>query len=260
MKTLCSKPGKGGKIHPSPSGAGGWGDDPVAAAFRLLPAAMLVVATALRPEDQEVLAHLVIRKPLQGGDDAAAVPPSEQPARGVGRRHRGHPPTIGCGCFECYITFWSRWDCSPQCDGIHAALDAFEEHLFAAEAAATPPPSSKRRDKGKRSRVPAIPPPPPPPQPPMPLRRPKSLEPQAVEVVQELSSPLAPSCPPPPPLGLAAYIPEEKDKAPQPSAEAEVGERESTAEERKRGWVDVMGGVLGLRLWGIWSPVVESAT
>jgi hypothetical protein len=29
---------------------------------------------------------------------------------------------------------------------------------------------------------------------------------------------------------------------------------------RKRGWAGVMGGVLGLRLWGIWSPPVESAT
>lgn len=256
MRTLCPK---GGKIHPSPSGAGGWGDDPIAAAFHLLPAAILFIATALGPEDQEVLAYLVTR-PLQGegGKAAAGVLPSEQPppapARG-GAPRRAHPPTLGCGCFQCYGSYWSRWDSSPHRDLILDALQAFEEHLAATESSATPP-SSKRRDKGKRSRLVTTPPRPPSPQPPM-LIRPKSPEPQ-VEQVQELSAPLPPSCPPPPPPAPAAYIPEEKDKAPEPSPEAEAAEE--TEKERKRGWADVMGGMLGLRLWGIWSPAVENAT
>ncbi|RCV06511.1 hypothetical protein SETIT_1G168700v2 [Setaria italica] len=262
MKTLCPKPGKGGKIHPSPA------EDPIAAAFRLLPAAILVLVAGLTPEDQRVLAHLVTRSFLVGWD-AATAPPPEQ-ARG-GRRRRGHPPTVGCLCFECYGSFWTRWGCSPQHDRIHAALEAFEEHLNAAESAAASssaatPPSSKRRDRGKRSRAAAATPPPPTPPPPPPIQsRPESPEPPAeAEVVPEPSSPPPPSCPPPP--APAACPSENKENVPE-AAPAEAKSEEcggevaaEAEEERKRGWADVMGGVLNPRRWGIWSPAVESAT
>ncbi|XP_066318486.1 uncharacterized protein [Miscanthus floridulus] len=263
MKALCPKPGK---IHPSPA------EDPIAAAFRLLPAAILVLVAGLCPEDQRVLAHLVTRSFLVGWD-AATAPPPEQQAQGGGggpRRRRGHPPTVGCLCFECYGSFWSRWDCSPQHDRIHVALEAFEEHLSAAEsAAAATPPSSKRRDKGKRGRAPAAStPPPPPPQPPVPARSsPESPEPAASEVAEEpLSSPLLPSCPCTP--APAACLSENKENVPEETAAAEAQAEECSGggevaaeaeEERKRGWADVMGGVLNLRRWGIWSPAaVES--
>ncbi|CAD6244372.1 unnamed protein product [Miscanthus lutarioriparius] len=260
MKALCPKPGKGGKIHPSPA------EDPIAAAFRLLPAAILVLVAGLCPEDQRVLAHLVTRSFLVGWD-AATAPPPEQQARGGGgtrRRARGHPPTVGCLCFECYGSFWSRWDCSPQHDRIHDVLEAFEEHLSAAEAAAAAtPPSSKRRDKGKRGRAPAATTPPL--QPPVPARSsPESPEPAASEVVAQepLSLPLLPSCPSTPPAP-AACLSENKENVPEETAAAEEcggGEVAAEAEEeRKRGWADVMGGVLNLRRWGIWSPAaVES--
>jgi hypothetical protein len=256
MKTLCPKPGKGGKIHPSPA------EDPTAAAFRLLPAAILVLVAGLCPEDQRVLAHLVTRSFLLGWDTITAPPPEQ--ARGGPRRRRGHPPTVGCLCFQCYGSFWSRWDCSPQHDRIHAVLDAFEEHLNAAESAAAAtatPPSSKRRDKGKRSRAPAATTPPP--QPPT-RGSPESQEPPS-EVAHEPSAPLLPSCPcTPPPPAPAACLSENKENVPEETgAEAKAeqcgGEVAAEAdEERKRGWADVMGGVLNLRRWGIWSPAVES--
>ncbi|KAF8689531.1 hypothetical protein HU200_041862 [Digitaria exilis] len=265
MKTLCPKPGKGGKIHPSPA------EDPIAAAFRLLPAAILVLVAGLTPEDQRVLAHLVTRSFLEGWD-AATAPPPEQARGGGGRRRRGHPPTVGCLCFECYGSFWTRWGCSPQHDRIHAALEAFEEHLNAAESAAASspatPPSSKRRDKGKRGRASAAatPSPPPPLQPPM-QSRPKSPEPPAVEAVpaEPSSPPPSPSCPPSP--APAACPSENKENVPEPEAPAEAKAEEcggevaaEAEEERKRGWADVMGAVLNPRRWGIWSPAVESGT
>ncbi|CAN6251653.1 unnamed protein product [Urochloa humidicola] len=268
MKTLCPKPGKGGKIHPSPA------DDPIAAAFRLLPAAILVLVAGLTPEDQRVLAHLVTRSFLVGWD--AATAPLPEQARG-GRRRRGHPPTVGCLCFECYGSFWTRWGCSPQHDRIHAALEAFEEHLNAAESAAAAsasatPPSSKRRDRGKRSRAAANHPPPSPTPSPAPIPSlPKSPEPAAVaEAIPEPSSPPPPSCPPPPPPPAPASCPSEnKENVPEaPPAEAKAEEcgggggevAVEAEEERKRGWADVLGGVLNPRRWGIWSPAVESAT
>ncbi|XP_052166315.1 uncharacterized protein LOC127783094 [Oryza glaberrima] len=61
-----------------------------------------------------------------------------------------HLPAIGCGCFDCYTSFWSHWDCSPSRKLIHDAIEAFEDHLATAESS-TPPSSSssKRHDKGK---------------------------------------------------------------------------------------------------------------
>lgn len=257
MKTLCPKSGKGGKIHPSPA------EDPIAAAFRLLPAAILVLVAGLSPEDQRVLAHLVTRSFLVGWDAATAPPPEQARDGGPRRRQRGHPPAVGCLCFECYGSFWSRWDCSPQHDRIHAVLEAFEEHLNAAESsAAATPPSSKRRDKGRRGRAPAAAPPPPTPrQPPMGSRT-ESLEPPVVEVVPEPTSPvpLLPSCAPP----AACPSEENKENVPEPVPAEECGGdvAAEAEEERKRGWADVVGGVLNLRRWGIWSPgpAVESTT
>ncbi|CAN6238209.1 unnamed protein product [Urochloa humidicola] len=264
MKTLCPKPGKGGKIHPSPS------DDPIAAAFRLLPAAILVLVAGLTPEDQRVLAHLVTRSFLVGWDAATAPPPEQARGGGAGgRRRRGHPPTVGCLCFECYGSFWTRWGCSPQHDRIHAALEAFEEHLNAAESAAASsssaaatPPSSKRRDRGKRSRAAAATPPPRSPPPPIPSLT-ESPEPAAVaEAIPEPASQPLPSCPPPPPPPAPAACPSEnKENVPEAPLAEECGGGDEVAadaeEERKRGWADVMGGVLNPRRWGIWSPAVE---
>ncbi|KAG8058931.1 hypothetical protein GUJ93_ZPchr0002g24660 [Zizania palustris] len=244
MKTLCPKSGKDGKIHPSPLGGGGDGD-PIGVALRVLPAAIFALATILRPEDQQVLAYLVTRSLL-----GASAPHQEQPPV-RGRRRRAHTPAIGCDCFDCYTSFWSRWDCSPNRELIHDAIEAFEDHLAAAEStsATTPSSSSKRRDKSKRR--------PPPPQPPMSPESP----PPPTEKVHEPSPPPASLPPTPPPLPPAAEASslesdDDDEKVPEDpsSSEAEV-----ESAERKRGWADVMG-MLNPRLWSIWSPAVESAT
>ncbi|KAG8070761.1 hypothetical protein GUJ93_ZPchr0006g44673 [Zizania palustris] len=257
MKALCPKPGKGGRIHPSPLGGGGE-SDPIRAALRLLPAAIFALATVLRPEDQQVLAYLVTRS-LQGD---SAPRPEQPPIRG--RRRRAHPPAIGCDCFDCYTSFWSRWDCSPNRELIHDAIEAFEDHLSAAESSSATPPSSssKRRDKGKRR---------PPPPPPMSPKSPPPLAKKVHEDQEPCPPPASlPPPPPPPPAPEASTIESDDDneKVPEdPSAsDAELeetpqenAEEEDEEEERKRGWADVMG-MLNLRLWGIWSPAVESAT
>ncbi|XP_074567096.1 uncharacterized protein LOC141823747 [Curcuma longa] len=49
---------------------------------------------------------------------------------GSGAAHR---PLLDCGCFDCYTSFWSRWDASPDRELIHQAIEAFEEHLASAE-------------------------------------------------------------------------------------------------------------------------------
>lgn len=125
-----------GKIHPSPAAA-----PPAVAGIGLssskhnalevlsvLPAAILVLTAALTSGDKEVLAYLVIRS--LHGPAAATAPAERKRERGPGAAHR---PLLDCGCFDCYTSFWSRWDASPDRELIHQAIEAFEEHLASAE-------------------------------------------------------------------------------------------------------------------------------
>ncbi|KAK3154172.1 hypothetical protein QOZ80_2BG0187180 [Eleusine coracana subsp. coracana] len=265
MKRLSPKGGR--KIHPSPV------EDPIRAAFRLLPAAILFLVAGLGPEDRELLAYFVT-VPVEGvlSPEEAAAAAAVPPARGRGGYGRRvgcavatppalapHSPTHGCACFECYISFWARLNCSPESNRIQDVLEAYEYHRLAL------PSPSKRRDRGKRSKDHAAPPPLP-----MPLRRPESPPPQVVKAVQAPASPLSPPpLPLPPAQAPAAPTAEEEEEEQKfvpelaPAAEPEEcreAAMESGEEERKRGWAGVVGGVLGLRLWSIWSPAVESAT
>ncbi|KAG0502563.1 hypothetical protein HPP92_002635 [Vanilla planifolia] len=121
MKKLCNGTGK--RIHPSPP--------PSPSPFDLLvalPAAVLTLASALSPEEREVLAYL-----LSAGGAGNALSLQSKLAgkknRHLGSHHRRqiHPPDISCGCFSCYKSFWARWDASPNRHLIHRILDAVEE-------------------------------------------------------------------------------------------------------------------------------------
>ncbi|XVF85312.1 hypothetical protein PTKIN_Ptkin17bG0107600 [Pterospermum kingtungense] len=63
-------------------------------------------------------------------------------------------PLFDCGCFECYTSYWFRWDSSPNRELIHQVIEAFEDHLTNGEA--QKPPSKKtarpkRRDSNSRT-------------------------------------------------------------------------------------------------------------
>ncbi|CAA6664053.1 unnamed protein product [Spirodela intermedia] len=110
-----------GRIHPSPPWSG---PSDAQAVLKLLPAAIAAVTAALGAEDREVLAYLVARSLL-----------------GRGRRSH-HRPLFCCGCFDCYTSYWLRWDSSPDRELIHQAIEAFEEQLAGDE---------RRRDRlGRR--------------------------------------------------------------------------------------------------------------
>ncbi|KAJ7967762.1 putative Protein F12F1.11 [Quillaja saponaria] len=40
-----------------------------------------------------------------------------------------HPPLFNCNCFRCYMSYWVRWDESPNRQLIHEIIDAFEDWL-----------------------------------------------------------------------------------------------------------------------------------
>ncbi|KAG9455117.1 hypothetical protein H6P81_008021 [Aristolochia fimbriata] len=103
MKKLCRK----GKIHPSPQN----GQTDYLALLGALPAAILALAAALLPEDQEVLAYLV----SSSGNGKQ---------RSSGKKE--HPPLFCCNCFRCYKSYWVRWDSSLNRQVIHEILEALE--------------------------------------------------------------------------------------------------------------------------------------
>ncbi|KAI6692210.1 hypothetical protein NL676_019920 [Syzygium grande] len=127
-----------GKVHPSPSSssssAAAASHPPCSVAARdvpsvmkLLPAAILALASVLSLEDREVLAYMITRSL----DTAAPARKRPQPSR------RGAAaaatPSFDCDCFDCYGSYWHRWDSSPNRELIHQAIEAFEDHLASGE-------------------------------------------------------------------------------------------------------------------------------
>ncbi|GMI76689.1 hypothetical protein like AT1G62422 [Hibiscus trionum] len=105
-----------GRIHPSPPSH----KNPNSV-FKLFPAAILALASALPPHDQEVLAYIV---------SSTSVPFQSKHKHKKGNKI----PHFQCGCFDCYTRFWHRWDSSPNRDLIHQVIEAFEDHLVQNES------------------------------------------------------------------------------------------------------------------------------
>ncbi|KAG0491152.1 hypothetical protein HPP92_008015 [Vanilla planifolia] len=127
MKSLDPK--GDGKIHPSPpspalADSAATPRKEAAAILRLLPAAIIALTAALGNDDKLVLAYLIKRSMSGLATEELCR------CRRTGNFHR---PLLDCGCFDCYRSFWSRWNCSPDRELIHQAIEAFEEHLASSE-------------------------------------------------------------------------------------------------------------------------------
>uniref|UniRef100_A0A5B7A1L2 Uncharacterized protein n=1 Tax=Davidia involucrata TaxID=16924 RepID=A0A5B7A1L2_DAVIN len=121
MKKLYSK---GKKVHPSLPA--------IADHFSLLPATILTLTVALSPEDKEVLAYLISCSGSSNNFSTHRKTTHKSGVAGGGGGGSGgdHPPQFHCNCFRCYISYWVRWDASPNRQLIHEILDAYEEGLF----------------------------------------------------------------------------------------------------------------------------------
>lgn len=113
MKQLYRKKGK---VHPSP---------PISDPLSLLPATILTLTVALSPEEKEVLAYLISCSGSSNcnfsGDRRVTRKSSE------GSSGKDHPPLFHCDCFRCYMSYWVRWDSSPNRQLIHEIIDALED-------------------------------------------------------------------------------------------------------------------------------------
>ncbi|GAB2224708.1 hypothetical protein Droror1_Dr00005476 [Drosera rotundifolia] len=95
-----------------------------------LPAFILALTAALSPSDKELLAYLL---------SSSTTTTTNSPAPKQG----DHSPCFGCKCFRCYMSYWVRWDESPNREIIHEIIDQFEEWISN---------GSRRGNGGKRER------------------------------------------------------------------------------------------------------------
>ncbi|XP_019155732.1 PREDICTED: uncharacterized protein LOC109152488 [Ipomoea nil] len=207
-----------GKVHPSPSSSSS-SDEPLSV-LNLLPAAILTLTCVLSLEDRQVLAYMITRSMK-----ATTNPPQENPKRSVAHK----PPLFHCDCFDCYTSFWFRWDSSPNRELIHQAIEAFEEHLNSGEY----PKKNRHRKKEKMGR-----------------RGMESPPPETPPMVEENKEPPAPE-----PGKCEGVLPaEDDDVAAPPSATAgRVAAANSHKGFARKVLPDVLG-VFNSRLWSLWSP------
>lgn len=130
MKKLYRK----GTVHPSPP-------PPVADHLCFLPATILTLAVALTPEDREVLAYLISCSGSSPGRRNTAK------TGGGGAKGGEHPPMFNCDCFRCYMSYWVRWDSSPNRQLIHEIIDAFEDGLVQSKK------GKSRKERRKRGSI-----------------------------------------------------------------------------------------------------------
>ncbi|XP_018490301.1 uncharacterized protein LOC108860963 [Raphanus sativus] len=113
-----------GKVHPSPSppppSSSSRGEDCLSV-LKLLPAVILVLVSALSPEDKQVLAYLITR--------SLKTTTTTSTGRTSCDSRNKKSPVLDCECFDCYMSYWFRWDSSPNRELIHQIIEAFEDHL-----------------------------------------------------------------------------------------------------------------------------------
>ncbi|KAJ0017485.1 hypothetical protein Pint_09716 [Pistacia integerrima] len=130
MKKLYRK----GTVHPSPP--------IISDHLSFLPATILTLTAALSPEDREVLAYLIScsnhnicvvnnsQSQRKNNNTQKTASASLGKSKSNSSNSNDHPPFFNCDCFRCYMSYWVRWDASPNRQLIHEIIDAFEDDLL----------------------------------------------------------------------------------------------------------------------------------
>eukprot|EP01018_Ginkgo_biloba_P020055 Gb_13151 [translate_table: standard] len=98
--------------------------------LKILPEAIITLSIALPSEDQEVLFYLI-------GRSLNLFSLYKNEGKNYSKRGRkciGHRLSFDCSCFECYMSFWGRWNDSPNHELIHEAINLFEDHMAGIES------------------------------------------------------------------------------------------------------------------------------
>ncbi|XP_073030295.1 uncharacterized protein [Primulina eburnea] len=124
-----------GTVHPTPPAV----SDQL---LSFLPAAILTLAAALSQEEREMLAYLISCSSANFSNSHHNKTPSTATSGGSKGGATDHPVCFSCCCFRCYMSYWVKWDSSPNRQLIHEIIDAFEESIF----------KESRQEKNKRER------------------------------------------------------------------------------------------------------------
>ncbi|KAK6922439.1 hypothetical protein RJ641_012946 [Dillenia turbinata] len=123
------------KVCPSPSSsssstAASNGDS--LSVLKMLPAAILTLASILSLEDREVLAYMITRSMKTTTSLSSALEDKKKKkSKNDTTANTNHKsPVFDCDCFDCYTSYWVRWDSSENRELIHHVIEAFEEHLY----------------------------------------------------------------------------------------------------------------------------------
>ncbi|CAM8985933.1 hypothetical protein QQ045_009202 [Rhodiola kirilowii] len=135
MKKLYRK----STVHPSPPPP--TSSSSTADHLAFLPAAIFTLTAALTPEDKDVLAYL-LSCCCSTTSTGSCKREKQQQQSDKGRAFSDHCVTFTCSCFRCYMSYWIRWDSSPNRQLIHEIIDAFEDNLM----------TNAGRGSGKKSR------------------------------------------------------------------------------------------------------------
>ncbi|KAI6704109.1 hypothetical protein NL676_013245 [Syzygium grande] len=132
-----------GSVHPSQS-------LPIVVSYylSLLPATILTLTAALSPQDREVLAYLMFcsapTSTIKNNLKTSRRGPSSAKSSTA---NDDHPSTFNCDCFRCYMSYWARWDSSPNRQLIHEIIDAYEDGLTSEKRPRNSGTKKERRNK-----------------------------------------------------------------------------------------------------------------
>ncbi|KAL3818709.1 hypothetical protein ACJIZ3_004614 [Penstemon smallii] len=134
-----------GKVHPftSSSSSSSTQNKDIFTVLKLLPTAIFALISVLSLPEREVLAYMITRS-LKSTNPTQYKKNSSKKQFLDGHDHKS-PALFDCDCFDCYTSFWFRWDSSPNRELIHQAIEAFDDHLNKGE-------QSKISGNGKNKR------------------------------------------------------------------------------------------------------------
>lgn len=110
----------------------------------------MTLTAALSPADREVLAYLISCSSVNFSVSQRKTAQKTVAAGGGSKGGDDHAACFNCNCFRCYMSYWAKWDSSPNRQLIHEVIDAFEESLLKESKKEK---NKKERRKGKNVKV-----------------------------------------------------------------------------------------------------------
>ncbi|KAK1271072.1 hypothetical protein QJS04_geneDACA012611 [Acorus gramineus] len=196
-----------------------------------------------RPGGPRVPPHPVPQPPLAAVRGEAALQQEALRGRlasGGGGLHRA---AFDCGCFGCYMSYWCRWDSSPDRELIHRVIEAFEEHLESSSLSSKKAVKSRKKDRrsieksGEKSKGPKE------------AKQRVATEDEKIGDESPVDGAGEGHC------DDVRTVSAEEDNCDDREVTGNRLEVVEAPQQQRKAWPDVMG-LFTSRLWGLWSPAV----